>query len=582
VDLVKRAVAPAALPASRTFATRMLEPHTLLMAACIALVGYLALVPLGFLAWQSVQDPAAPGGEATLTLRHYAVALSSAQAEPLFVNSLLFASGTAVFAFALGTALAWLNERTNTPFRRLFFALALAPLVIPGILFAVAWMLLASPRIGMLNVLLQRWLDTDFVLLDVYSLPGMIFVDGLHYSPMAFLMMGAAFRTMDPALEEAALTSGASRLQTFRLVVLPLASPAAFATLLLVFVRAIESFEVPALIGIPAGVPVFTSAIYDAVHRYPSRIGLASAHAVVLLAVAAIGLWLQARIAARGAAYATTTGRGGSLAVIDLGRGRYLAAAFFLLYLALVVILPFAVLAWSSLQTFYSVPSAEAVERLSLQPYRSLLDHPAIGRAVFNSIVLAIAAATIVVAIATVVAWIVARSRARGRALLDVLATSPVAIPGVVLGLALMVFHLEVPIGLYGTLGILVVAYVTRFLPYGVRYASASVLAIHREIEEAAATSGASWFTSLRRVLLPLMRPALLAAWIHVAIVSMRELGSSVLLYAPGTEVVSVVIWELWENGQYGELSALGVLFIVALVVLIVLARPLSERPVAR
>ena len=541
MDLVKRTGPEVAFPAIRSMVLRALEPHALLIAACIALVAYLALVPLGFLAWQSVHAPRGPGADTAFTLRNYAIALSNAQAGPLFANSLLFASGSAAFAFVLGTALAWLNERTNMPFKRAFFALALAPLVIPGLLFAVAWMLLASPRIGVVNLLLQRWLETDFVFVDVYSLAGMIFVDGLHYSPMAFLMMGAAFRTMDPALEEAALIAGASRWQAFLRVVLPLARPAAFATLLLVFVRAIESFEVPALIGLPAGVPVFTSAIYDAVHRYPSRIGLASAYAVVLFALAAIGLWLQARIAARGAAYATTTGRSGSSMLVDLGRGRYLAAAFFFAYLALVVLLPFAVLAWSSLQTFYSVPSAEAIDRVSLEPYRSLLDHPAIGRALVNSVVLAIAAATTVVAMSTVVAWIVARSHSSARSLLDVLATSPVAIPGVVLGLALMVFHLEAPVGLYGTLGILYVAYVTRFLPYGVRYASSSILAIHPELEEVAATHGASWLTTLRRVLLPLMRPALVAAWIHVAIVSMRELGSSVLLYAPGTEVMSVV-----------------------------------------
>src|ERR1700683_5361773 len=185
--------------------------------------------------------------------------------------------------FSLGPLLAWINERTDTPFKSLFFALTLVPLIIPGILFTVAWIFLGSPKIGIVNLVLQRVFATDAVFINIYSIPGMIWVDGLHYSPMAFLLMTAAFRAMDPALEESALMSGATLPRILWRVTIRLASPATAAALLILFVRALESFEVPALLGLPVGIEVYTSAIYDAIHAYPSEIGLASAYGVRLL-----------------------------------------------------------------------------------------------------------------------------------------------------------------------------------------------------------------------------------------------------------------------------------------------------------
>ena len=548
----------------------------------MSLIAALAIVPLAYLVWQSFHTPHTASSSAVATLANYRAAIGNGQLGTLLGNSLVFAAGTALFAFATGATLAWLNERTNVPFKRLFFALSLVPLVVPGIVFAVAWMLLASPRIGLVNLVLQQLFASDAVFVDVYSMAGMVFVDGLHYSPMAFLMMSAAFRAMDPSLEEAAVMSGAGPLEVARRVTVKLAWPAALATLLIVFVRAIESFEVPALIGLPAGIPVFTSAIYEAVHRYPSRVGLACAYAVGLLTIAAAGLWLQSRVAARGDAYATVSGRGSRPRTIDLGRWRPVAALLFASYLALVVVLPFAVLLWSSLQRFYATPSLAGVGALTLDAYRAVLDYPALSRAVANSVLLAAAAATIVVLVTAVIAWTVVRTRIRGRAVLDAVATLPIAVPGIVLGLALMTFHLDVPSGLYGTLGILLVAYVTRFMPYGMRYNVAALVRVHRELEESAAMSGASWATTFRRIVLPLVRPGLVAGWIYVAIVSLRELSSSILLYAPGTEVLAVVIWETWENGQYPQLAALGVLFIVALLVVVGLAQLAGGRFDAR
>jgi iron(III) transport system permease protein len=226
--------------------------------------------------------------------------------------------------------------------------------------------MLASPKIGLINLALQKLLDTETVFLDIYSMPGMIWVDGLHYSPMAFLLMSAAFRAMDPSLEESATMSGASVVQVIWRITLKLTWPAIFATILILFVRALESFEVPALLGLPVGIHVYTSSIYQAILQYPSQVGLASAYAVTLLLLISIAVYAQSRFAQAESRYSTVTGKGFRPRTIDLGRWRYLTAAIFILYLLGIVLLPFLVLVWSSLQRFYSAPSWAALSRMSL------------------------------------------------------------------------------------------------------------------------------------------------------------------------------------------------------------------------
>ena len=552
---------------------RRFDVQWVVIGGCVAAVLWLAAIPLGFLLWQSFFTAQTARVAARFTLDNYVQAYSTLETLRLFLNSLEFAVGAALLSFILGTALAWMNERTNTPMKKLFFGLSVIPLIIPSILFTVAWILLASPKIGIINLLLQRWFDTDYVFVNVYTLPGMIWVDGLHYSPMAFLFMTAAFRAMDPALEESAMMSGAGVFQVVRRVTLKLSWPAILATLLILFVRSIESFEVPALLGLPAGIQVFTSSIYDAIHQYPSQVGLASAYGVTLLAITSGAIFFQSRLVRRGGRYATVTGKGFRKRPIDLGPWRFVTAGIFVVYFLLIVGLPFLVLLWSSFQKFYSVPSAAALHNLTLDAYRFIFTYPNIGRSVWNSLLLSFGSATVVMLLASVICWIVVKSRLPGRALLDNIASLPIVFPGLVLGLAIMIFYLNVDIGIYGTLWILLLAYVTRFLPYGLRYSTASMLQIHKELEESAAMSGASWGAIFVRIVLPLLKPGILAGWIYIALVSVRELSSSILLYSPDTEVVSVVIWELWENGQYVELSALGVLLILVLFVVVQLAQ---------
>jgi len=286
-----------------------------------------------------------------------------------------------------------------------------------------------------------------------------------------------------------------------------------------------------------------------------------------------VGIYIQGRIATGGGKYSTMTGKGFRPRVIDLGRWRYLTAAIFFLYFLLIVAAPFLVLLWSSLQKFYAVPSMAALHHLTFDSYRYILSYPTLRGALINSVELAFGCATAVMLLSAVICWIVVKTKVRGRWLLDNLASLPMVFPGLVLGLAFMIFFLNVNVGIYGTLWIMLIAYITRFMPYGMRYTTTSMIQIGKELEESAAMSGAGWLTTFHRIVLPLLKPGLLAGWIYVFIVSIRELSASILLYSPGTETVSVVIWELWQNGQYVELSALSVMFIVGLLALVSLAQ---------
>src|SRR5258705_1093563 len=379
----------------------------LIIGAAVLIVAWLALVPLVFLLWQSFMTPASPGMPAIVTLANYVNVYTSSERFRLLGNSLAFASGAAVLSLVIGTALAWLNERTNTPFKSLVYALSVVPLVIPGILFVTAWIMLASPKIGVLNLLLQRAFATDRVFFDVYTLPGMMWVDGIQHAPLAFLLVSAAFRSMDPSLEESALMNGASIPQVAWRLTLRLAFPALAASFLILFVRSIESFENPTLLGLPVGIQVFTSSIYEALHAYPSDVGLASTYAITLLVITSGGIFWQSRFARSGSRYATVSGKGYRPRRMDLGNWRYVAGGFFLLYSAVGFWLPVLVLVWSSLQRFYAVPSLAALKTVSLSNYQAVMDYPNIGDAVWNSIFLALATATAVTDLYAVIGWLV-------------------------------------------------------------------------------------------------------------------------------------------------------------------------------
>lgn len=550
----------------------------IIVGLCVIVALYLTVLPLVFLLYGSVTIKETIAGPSILSLANYMKAYTSFETYKLIWNSFKFAFGTMAVAFAIGATLAWVNERTNTPFKSLFFALSLLPLVTPGILFTVSWIMLASPGSGIFNVMLRNVFNTDHVFFNIYSLGGMIFVEGLLYSPMAFLFMTAAFRTMDPSLEESAMMSGAKIGKIVYHITLKGIWPAIFTVLLLLFVSSLESFEIPALLGLPAGYKVLTSGIYQAVHSYPPNIGLASTYSISLLVILSVGIYFQSRLANKGNKYSTMTGKAYRPSQMDLGKWRYVTAGLSLIYFFIVMLLPFLVLLWTSFQRFYRAPSLEALSNLTLRNYEYIFSYPAIGRAFSNSFLMALLTATVVMLLTAVISWIIVKTRMRGRFILDNLVSLPLVFPGIVFGLALMVTYLNFRIGVYGTIWILFILYLTKFLPMGLRYNSTSMIQIHKELEESGMMSGASWFTVFRRVVLPLLMPGFITGWIYVAIMTTRELSGSIMLYSPGSEVVSVAIWEMWENGQFTQLSALGVIFMLSLLFIVILFQIISKR----
>jgi iron(III) transport system permease protein len=553
------------------FVRRLFSGRNVIVLVVVAIVGYLGAVPLGFLLWQTFVRNGA------LTLANFRGAYTDVGIGEMMINSLAFAFGSCLVSLTIGSVLAYLIVRTDVPGKALMFAASLVPLIIPGILHTIAWVFILDPNIGVGNKWVIEPLDGHHPF-NVFSIPGMIVIEGLHLAPLVFLLMVAALRSMDPSLEESAIMSGASLPTVFRRITLPLVKPALYAGALIMIVRGLESFEVPAVVGLRNHIWVYTSRIWQTLNDAVPNYGKAGAYAMTLLALTAIGVWFQSRLSKRGRSFQTVTGKGFRPHPVRLGVWRVPATAFIILYFLVSVVLPVLVLVYASTQQFYSPPSHYTLTHMTFDNYVQEWHEPVLRHAVLNSIYLGVGAATAVMLLTAVASWVVVRTRLRGRSVIDNLAFMPLTIPGLVLGVGLLVVYLRIPIGIYGTLWILLIAYMTRYMPYGMRYSSTSMFQIGRELEESAQMSGAGWWHTFRHVVLPLLAPGLIAGWIYIVIVSFRELGASVLLYSPGKEVLSIVIWEQWRDGLLTEVAALGVMLIGALVVLVAIAYKLGAR----
>lgn len=540
-----------------------LDARIPILGIAVLVAVYLVVVPMGMLVYSSLTG-AAPGATGSLTIDHYVRAFSDASIWQLLGTTVVFALGAGGLAFVFGTTLAWLCERTNMPFKSIFFALTLARMMIPGVTGTIAWIFLLGPRNGMINRLVQAF-GLPVPPMDIFSLPGMIWVEGLALTPLTFLLMGAAFRSMDPSLEESATMSGSGTLTTLYRVTLRLALPAALSVILIMGIRGLEAFEVPALIGIPGGIYTFMSAIYVAVRTYPQDYGVAGALSMLVMVISVIGITLYGKATSRAERFSTVTGKGFRPRAIDLGVWRWAAAAGCSIFFLVTLGLPLFILVWASLFKFYALPSFQALPQASLHNYVEVLGMSAVRRAIGNTIIVTVATTAIVMTLASIMAWIVVKTRAPGRAILDNLVTLPIIFPGLIMGLALIWTYLVLPIPVYGTIWIIVISFVTRFVPYGMRTCCTSMIQIHRELEEASLASGATWLQTFTRIFLPLLRPGLLAGGIYVALLSIRELSSAILLWSPGSEVLSVQVWEMWEDGLDVQLAALGIMMALVL-----------------
>jgi iron(III) transport system permease protein len=538
----------------------------LVLVPLVAFLVYQVITPLGFLVWGSFKTvrPGAPGFfDPTLTFSNYWRALADPQFVTSLLNTVLYTGATALGTLLVGTLLAWITTRTDAPGRAVIAGLAFAGLTVPGIIMTVSWILLASPNTGFINVA-ARSLGLGETLFDIYTLPGMIWVSVWQFLPLAYLLLSAAFQSMDPSLEEASAIAGRGTIRTLRRVTLPLVLPSLLAIVVLLLIYGIEAFETPALLGIPGKVFVFSTLVYLNTSFAPSDIGLASAYAMFLLALSLAALAGYLRLTRRERAFVTITGKGFRPRRLPLGAWRLPLSAIGILIVLVGVALPLLTLVWTSFLRFLQPPSMAALQSLNFANYQTVLGNDGMRTAVLNSVVLGVGSATLTLALVTPIAWIVARTRLPGRQGLDMLAFAPIAIPGIVLSISMIWLYLSLPLPVYGTIWIILLAYLIKYMPVVMRIVSASVAQVHPEMEEASMLC-ATWSRTMRRVALPLLRPGLLAAWIWVASNSFREVTVAVMLANQDTRPVGVAMFALWNDGRFGMVAAFAVIILVVL-----------------
>jgi iron(III) transport system permease protein len=553
------------------------NPQLAVVTVVGIIIAYLSLSPTLMLFYGSfLSKPLGVPGE--FTLAHYGRAYGDPLTYRLLLNSFIFATGSSVLATALAATLAWISIRTNAPFRKFFELTSIIPNIFPPVMLAVAWTVLLSPRTGLLNRLLMALFDLESAPMNIYSLGGMIFVEALITTPLAFLVVSASLYSMDPSLEESARVAGSNNVQIAWRITFPIIRPALLAAAMLNFVRAIESFDTPAIIALPARIEVFTTKIYrEAIGAFPPNQNLAATYGVSLLLVTMLFVYCYRRLTARSERYVTVTGRGYRPTIIDLGKWRYLAAGIAGLILLLIVVLPFLVLIYVSFISYVHVPSAKTWDLLTLEHYYANLTDLRTYRAMQNSLFLAVVGATLCMLLAAVTAWVTTKTKGKGRGLIEALTFIPWAFPGTALAIGLLWTYVYVPLPIYGTLWILLIGYITRFLPYGLRTMTSTVMQIHNDLQEASLVCGAGFLTTFRRVLLPLLRPGFIAGWIILATIYLREFSTSIFLYSPGSEPLGPLLYHFYVDGNLGPMCSLAIIVSLVCVALILIARKIGE-----
>lgn len=497
----------------------------------------------------------------------------------VFTNTFYYVTGATMFGVAISAVLAWLVERTDMPGKIWIYACVPMTLAIPSMLQAMAWVVMLSPRIGFINSFLRDALGLNGAPFNIYSIGGMVFVEGLRMVPTAFLMLVPLLRSMDPALEEAAAVSGASPVRSVRRVTMRLMAPGLAAVMIYQGMTALEVFEVPGVLGLPARIFVFSTKVYSIVHTVSGIPDYSRANALSMfyLLVAAICTAIYLRVIGKAERYTIVTGKGYRPKLLELGRWKLVAVGFVIVFLLLSIILPFLVLLYTSLLSYLQPPSRAAFATMTFDNYRQLFDTDTIGTVMWNTLILVVVTSTIVVFFSFFISIVVVRSRFFARKLLDQLAFIPHAIPGVVMGLAFLWLFLTLGrwgIPGFGTIWIMCLAFTANFMSYGTRTMNAAILQVHKELEEAAQISGAPPFRTMVKIFLPLLMPAGVGVWIWVMLHTVRTAGTPLILYAGSkNEVLAILIWNMWDEGYIGTVAAIGTLLIAGLLLVSVAVR---------
>jgi iron(III) transport system permease protein len=546
------------------------------------LLAYLVLLPLALVVLSSFR----PGGfplDPGFTLQNYVTAYGDPGFPRLLGATLAFALGSSAVALVLGIGLAWLVERSDLPGRGALRGLILLPMATPPILLAIAWAMLLSPRNGVINQWLMQGLALEQAPFNIYTLPGMVFVQGLALVPTAYLFLSPAFANMDPNFEEAAIASGAGTFTLIRRVMLPVLWPPSLAAAIFLVIVSLVVFDVPGTLGTPARVFVLSSQIYYLIANSPAGLplyGQVSALAMLFLVILLALGFAYHRLTRHAQRYRTVTGKGFRPRQFPLGRGRPLAITALVLYFLLSVVAPLLILFWTSLMPYQAPVSWSALGLITFDNHLDFMRNARVLAAARNSLVIAVVAASAVALLSLLIAWLTARLRVPGRQALDVLAFIPIAVPGVMIGVALVYVYITLGavLPIYGTIWIIALAYLTQYLPFGTRATSGVMMQLHPELEEAGSTAGAGRWRVLRRITFPLVWPAVAAVWIWVLAHALRELSSALLLQGRNNPVIPTLLWDYWSGGEPNRTAAGGLWLTVALVLFLVLWRAVSQR----
>lgn len=549
--------------------------RSVLTPTLIGIVGFLTVCPVVMLIFGSFSTGLGAFGK--FTLDKYVEAYANPELPGIVANTIFFVFGSSTVATGLALLLVYLNTRTDIPFKFLFRIISIIPMMIPHLLFSVSWVLLLNPSNGLINLFLRQVIGFENVAINIYSLPGMILVEGLLDMPIAYLILAPAMASFDVALEESSRVCGGSTLRTLFQVTLPILRPAILAAFILTLVRSLASFAVPSVIGMPGRIYVLATYIYQSIATgFAADFGKAAAIGMSVLVTSITLIYLYRHLTSASEKYVTISGRGYRPTVIKLKGARYPLFGIVGFLSLILIVLPVLVLFYTSLVPYSMVPSARAFSMMSWKHWIEVINDPVSLLSLKNSVFLGIVGASLGVLLSIFVAYVIVKVRSKASGILESLSFLSFSFPGIVIGVGFMWFFVRTP--LYATIWALLIGYIATYLPYGVRPLASAFVQIHSHLEESSRVCGAGSFTTMRRIVIPLLIPGIVSGWILMASMFVRELTLSVVLSRPGTEVLAVQILRFAEDGLWGQLSALGIMMIFISTALVLMATLVGAR----
>ena len=535
-----------------------------------AIAGAAIITPVLVVMWRSFTTGKL-GFTVGLNLNNYLRVFNDRDLMPMLSNSIIYAGGAALLGTGLGAFLAWIVARTNTPGKGLVELMPLYPILMPPIMKNIAWILLLAPRSGILNGMLQQFLGIDTLVFNAFSMAGMIWVFGLACVPLGYLFLLPVFLSFDPSLEESAYIAGSKPVRTLFKITFPLALPAFTSALVLNFLRGLRSFETPVLQGTPGNIKVFVSRVYDSM-ALEFNTGLATAYSVVLVVLSIITLYFYIRATRFSERYATITGKGYRVKVIDIGPWKYLTFAAVLIYFLAGIVIPFIVLIVVSMIPYFDYDTFMRFPfNAVLTNYYTVFRHPSFMTGLYNSLILSVTIAIVTVLTGIVMAFTIYRTRAAGTKVFEFIGTLPLAFPPLVLSVGLLIIFIGTP--LYNSLWALGLGLFVAYFPYAFRNASGAIVNIHKELDEAAWVHGARWRHVFFKITLPILKPSVGGALFYIFIEAIRNVDVAVLLTSPGKEYGPVTLFEYFRVGQWAEAAAGGVIYLIILIVAVSVAK---------